>query len=230
MTHFRISDMAEESKPCEKALQYGIRALTDAELLAVILRSGTRDTNVIHLAEQILTGHPIHKGLTGLNYLMTEDLMAIPGIGKVKAVQLQAVTELSRRMAREKTRHFVRMDDPETIADFFREEVRYLRKERVYALFFDSANHFLRDVMISEGSIDRSITSPREVFLEALRCGAVSFVLLHNHPSGCTNPSEADISITRLFREVGDMLGIRLLDHIIIGGSDHLSFLERGLL
>ena len=230
MTNLRISDMAEQNKPCEKALQYGIQSLGDAELIAVILRSGTRETNVIRLAEQILAAHPVHKGLTGLNYLTTEELTEIPGIGTVKAVQLRAVAELSRRMARERTKQYVRMNDPNTIADYFREEVRYLEKERVYALFFNSANCFLRDVMISEGSVNASISSPREVFREALRYGAVSVVLLHNHPSGYVEPSEADISVTEQFRIVGDMLGIRLLDHIIIGGNEYLSFQERGLL
>ncbi|MCR4839654.1 MAG: DNA repair protein RadC [Eubacterium sp.] len=230
MTNLRISDMAEQNKPCEKAMQYGIQSLGDAELLAVILRSGTREANVIHLAEQILASHPIHKGLTGLNYLTTEDLTKIPGIGTVKAVQLQAIAELSRRMAREKTKQYVRMDDPNSIAEYFREEVRYLEKERVYALFFNSANCFLQDVKISEGSVNASITSPREVFREALRYGAVSVVLLHNHPSGCPEPSETDLLVTKRFKEVGELLGIRLLDHIIIGGNEYLSFAERGLI
>lgn len=230
MTHLRISDMAETNKPCEKAVQYGIQSLSDAELLAVILRSGTREANVVHLAEEILSFHPLHKGLTGLNYLSFREMTEIPGIGKVKAVQLQAVAELSRRMARERTRELVQMNHPYTIAEYFREEVRYLQKERLYALFFNSANCLLRDVMISEGSVNQSVASPREVFVEALRCEAVSFVLLHNHPSGSTEPSSDDIRITDQFRQVGDLLGIRMLDHIIIGGSEYLSFNERGLL
>ena len=230
MTHLRISDMAETNKPCEKAVQYGIQSLSDAELLAVILRSGTREANVVHLAEEILSFHPLHKGLTCLNYLSFREMTEIPGIGKVKAVQLQAVAELSRRMARERTRELVQMNHPYTIAEYFREEVRYLQKERLYALFFNSANCLLRDVMISEGSVNQSVASPREVFVEALRCEAVSFVLLHNHPSGSTEPSSDDIRITDQFRQVGDLLGIRMLDHIIIGGSEYLSFNERGLL
>ena len=137
--------MAETNKPYEKAVQYGIRSLSDAELLAVILRTGTKDVNVIHLAEQILSSHPVHKGLVGLNYLSMEELTEIPGIGNVKAVQIRAVTELSRRISREKTREQVRLNQPETIADYFREEVRYLEKERVYALFFNSACYLIRD-------------------------------------------------------------------------------------
>ncbi|MBQ9871265.1 MAG: DNA repair protein RadC [Eubacterium sp.] len=230
MSHVRISDMAETNKPYEKAVQYGIRSLSDAELLAVILRTGTKDVNVIHLAEQILSSHPVHKGLVGLNYLSMEELTEIPGIGNVKAVQIRAVTELSRRISREKTREQVRLNQPETIADYFREEVRYLEKERVYALFFNSACYLIRDVLISEGTVNRSLVSPREVFQEALRCGAVNLILLHNHPSGDCEPSAADLELTRRFKSAGAILGITLLDHIIIGGSSYVSFSERGLL
>ena len=230
MSHVRISDMAETNKPYEKAVQYGIRSLSDAELLAVILRTGTKDVNVIHLAEQILSSHPVHKGLVGLNYLSMEELTEIPGIGNVKAVQIRTVTELSRRISREKTREQVRLNQPETIADYFREEVRYLEKERVYALFFNSACYLIRDVLISEGTVNRSLVSPREVFQEALRCGAVNLILLHNHPSGDCEPSAADLELTRRFKSAGAILGITLLDHIIIGGSSYVSFSERGLL
>ena len=166
----------------------------------------------------------------GLNYLSMEELTEIPGIGNVKAVQIRAVTELSRRISREKTREQVRLNQPETIADYFREEVRYLEKERVYALFFNSACYLIRDVLISEGTVNRSLVSPREVFQEALRCGAVNLILLHNHPSGDCEPSVADLELTRRFKSAGAILGITLLDHIIIGGSSYVSFSERGLL
>ena len=230
MTNLRISDMAEQSKPCEKALQYGIKSLGDAELLAVILRSGTKDANVIRLAEEILSFHPVHKGLTGLNYLTYEDFTGIHGVGKVKAVQLLAVAELSRRIARERTKPYVTMDTPLTIADYFREEVRYLQKERVYALLFTTGNGFIRDVLISEGTMTKSLTAPPEVFREAIRFGASYVVLLHNHPSGCVDPSRSDISLTKRFLKAGELIGVPLLDHIIIGGSEYLSFRERGLL
>ena len=230
MAHLRISDMAEQSKPCEKAILYGIGSLSDAELLAVILRSGNRDANAIHLAEQILNMHPVHKGLTGISFLSEEELMQHPGVGRVKAVQIRAVSELSRRIARENTRCGVRMFDPDSIADYFREEVRYLQKERVYALFFNHAGILLKALMISEGTVDRSLASPREIYLEALKTGATGVVLLHNHPSGDCEPSTTDLEITDQIERAGRIIGIRLLDHIIIGGSSHFSFAERGLL
>ena len=122
------------------------------------------------------------------------------------------------------------MFDPDSIADYFREEVRYLQKERVYALFFNHAGILLKDLMISEGTVDRSLASPREIYLEALKTGATGVVLLHNHPSGDCEPSTTDLEITDQIERAGRIIGIRLLDHIIIGGSSHFSFAERGLL
>ena len=230
MSHLRISDMAEQNKPCEKALQFGITSLSDPELLAVILRSGSRDTNAIHLSEQILTLHPVHKGLTGLNYLSADELIQLPGVGQVKAVQILAVSELSRRIAREKTRGHVRMNDPATIADYYREEVRYLQRERVYALFFNTAGMLLRERMISEGTVDRALISTREIYREALRCDSTGIVILHNHPSGDCEPSKTDLTLTGQIYNAGQLIGIPLLDHIIIGGSSYVSFAERGFM
>jgi len=227
--HLRIADMAEQSKPCEKAEQYGIQCLSDAELLAVVLRSGTRSENVIDLAHRLLNLDPQHPGLTGLNYLSLKELKKLPGIGSVKAVQVKAVAELSRRMAREVTRGSVSLNSPETIADHFREDMRYLTRERVYAVFFDTSGKLIREAQISEGTVNRALISPREVFVEALSCGAVSFVLLHNHPSGDCTPSREDRYVTVHLRELGEMMGIKLLDHIIIGGSEHVSFAELGI-
>lgn len=228
--HLRIADMAAQNKPCEKAERYGVQALSDAELLAVILRSGSREENVITMAERLLNLCPEHPGLSGLYYVSMKELLSVPGIGKVKAVQLKAVGELSRRISRERTREGVRLNRPESVAEYFREDLRYLTKERVCAAFFDTAGKLIREVTISEGTVNRSLISPREVFLEALACGAVSFILLHNHPSGSCEPSREDQIITSHLYELGELLGIRLLDHIIIGGSSYVSFAERGLL
>jgi len=228
--HLRIGDMAEQSKPCEKAMQYGVQVLTDAELLAVILRSGNRDENVIVLSERILNLDPLHPGLHGLNRLPMEKLLSLHGIGKVKAVQLKAITELSRRMSKEEARAGLSLNDPESIAQFFREDMRYLQKERVYAAFFNSAGGLIKEVLISEGTVDKSLITPREVFVEACECRAVTMVLLHNHPSGNLEPSRYDIYMTAHIYEIGEMMGIRLLDHIIIGGGTYFSFAERGLL
>ena len=226
--HLRIADMAEQSKPCEKAEKYGVRVLTDAELLAVILRSGSRKENAIILSERLLNLDPSHPGLTGLNYLSVKEMTGLPGIGRVKAIQLKAVAELSRRISKERARDYLRFNEPGSVADFFREDMRYLTKERVTAAFFDSSGGFLRETLISEGTVNRSLVSPREVFIDALSCGAVYFILLHNHPSGLIEPSRDDIMITKTLYHAGEMLGIPLRDHIIIGDHEYLSFFERG--
>ena len=228
--HLRIGDMADQNKPCEKAMQYGVQVLTDAELLAVILRSGNRTENVIVLSERLLNLDPLHPGLSGLNNISMEKLLSVSGIGKVKAVQLKAITELSRRMSKEEARGRLSLNDPGSIAQFFREDMRYLQKERVYAAFFNTAGGLIREVLISEGTVDKSLLTPREVFVEACECRAVSMVILHNHPSGDIEPSRQDIYQTSHIYEIGEMMGIRLLDHIIIGGGTYFSFAERGLL
>ncbi len=228
--HLRISDMADQSKPREKAALYGIHVLSDAELLAVILRSGSQKENVVALSERLLNLDPLHPGLIGLNYLSIQDLTGLPGIGEVKAVQLKAVAELSRRISKEKARELIRFNEPESVADFFREDMRYLTKERVTAAFFDSAGGFIRETLVTEGTVNRSLVSPREIFIDALSCGAVYFILLHNHPSGLPEPSRDDVLITRRLSELGEMMGIPLRDHIIIGDNDYLSFFERGYL
>jgi DNA repair protein RadC len=225
-----IREMAESQKPCEKAIEEGMESLSDAELLALILRCGTNDLNVINLAQLILNSHPVYKGLNGLNYLNMTELTKISGIGKVKACQIMALAEVSRRMAREAFKPSLTLGTPEAIADYFMETCRYLTKERIYALFFSAANTFLGKTLLSEGTVNRSMLSPRELFIEALRYDAVGIVLLHNHPSGNPEPSEPDIVFSRRIKELGEELGIFLLDHVILGDKCYCSLSERGLL
>ena len=230
MNNLKISDMADNEKPVEKMLQFGTSSLSDAELLAIILRTGTNDISVINLAQKILNNHPVHKGLRGLNYQDVRMLMEIPGVGKVKATQIQAIAEISKRMSTEAARENVRFDNPESIADYFMEECRYLQKERVYALFLNSANSLLYKIQISEGSVDRSIVSSREVFKEALRHDATKIVIIHNHPSGDSTPSDMDILLTKNLYDLGNKLGIPLVDHVIIGDGEYTSLRENRLM
>lgn len=230
MNNLRIKDMAPNEKPIEKLVKYGAERLSDAELLAIILRSGSRKMSVIETAQRILNDHPIHKGLQGLNHRHLNELTKIPGVGTVKGCQIIALTEISRRMSSEICEQKLTVDSPETVADYFMEEVRYLEKERVYALFVDSANCIIHRVLISEGSINRSLMDPRELFKEALKANATSIILVHNHPSGNPEPSDIDILVTKKIEELGNKLGIKLHDHIIIGNGIYESFLNRGIL
>ena len=151
MNSNRIADMVDHEKPIEKLREYGAERLSDAELLAILLRTGTKNESVIGLAQRILNDHPLHKGLYGLNYRHINDLMEIPGVGLTKASQVMALTEISRRMSSEHKKERIRFNDSETVADYFMEQVRYLTKERLYAVFLSTSNEYLHKVVLSEG-------------------------------------------------------------------------------
>ncbi len=230
MKTLRVSEMAAAEKPVEKMMEHGPEVLSDAELLAIILRCGTKDMNVITLSQLILNDHPVHKGLPGLNYRTLQELQEIPGVGRMKACQIMAVTEISRRISSEGYRSKNNLDSTESIANYFMEKVRYLTKERVYAVYLNSNLDYIHQIKLSEGSIDRALVSPRDIFYEALKLNARYVVLLHNHPSGSTDPSEVDTLITMRIRDLGKDLGVDLLDHIIIGDGKYYSFRDNGVL
>ncbi len=225
-----MKEMSETERPYEKSFKYGVEVLTDAELLAVILRTGSRKANALSTAYRILDAHPVHKGIVGLNYLTVSELEEISGVGKVKAIQMKCLAEISRRMARASFKPFLSFQSPQSIADYFMENTRYLEKEYVYLLMFDAKHKLIKDVRISEGTVNSSMLSPREVFVEALRYDAVYIILVHNHPSGDPTPSSQDIDITREMDRAGELIGIELSDHIILGNNCYVSLAERGIL
>ena len=224
-----IKDIQPEYRPDEKFLRFGPKALTNAELLAIILRTGSSEEHSVELAGRIL-----HSGLSGteniLNILDLEirDLMTIKGVGRVKALQIKAVAELSERIHNESTRHSLVFTEPETVAAHYMERLRHLKKEVVLLLALNSACALLKESIISEGTVNSSLFSPREIFLEALGCEAVNIILLHNHPSGSPEPSRADITGTKQVAQAGKIIGIGLLDHIIIGDNVYCSLKEEG--
>lgn len=228
MENLRVVDMADDEKPVEKALLYGIDHLSDAELLAIIIKCGTREKSAIQLAQMILNKDPVYKGLQGLNYLSLTDLTSIPGIGKMKAAQIMAITEISRRMSRNSFKESLKLNDPKSIADYYMEKVRYLTREKVFVLYLSSSLNLLYEEQISEGTIDRSLVSAREVFKKAIKINASCIILIHNHPSGDPTPSEADLIVTKKMVKIGEMLGIKVVDHIIIGDKKYFSIAERG--
>ena len=225
-----MKEISETERPYEKSYKYGVEILSDAELLAVILRTGSRQANALSTAYRILDAHPIHKGIVGLNYLTTEELEDISGVGKVKAIQMKCLAEISKRMAKASLKPFISFESPQSIADYFMENTRYLEKEYVYMLMFDSKHKLLKDVRLSEGTVNSSLLSPREVFTTALKFDAVYIVLVHNHPSGDPSPSRQDIDITREMDRAGELIGIKLSDHIILGNNCYVSLAERGIL
>ena len=173
---------------------------------------------------------PGYEGLKGLNRIALERLMEVRGVGQVKAVQLKCVAELAARMARAEAAQRLAFDTPETIADYFMEDLRYAEQEQLHVLFLNTRNKLLKEKLMFKGTVNASLISPREIFMEALTCHAVRLVLVHNHPSGDPAPSPEDVRMTHRIYKTGEMLGIQLLDHIIIGDHCYSSFRERGIL
>lgn len=217
-------------RPYEKCLETGPESLSDGELLAVILRAGTRDHNVLEMAWELLEAHPTRKGLLGLCHMNREMLMQIPGIGGVKASQILCLIELSKRIAATSASEEETFSCPEDIAACYMERMRHLEKERVLLLLLDGRQRLLKELTLSEGTESGAPVSTREIFRTALQCGAARVVLMHNHPSGYCEPSREDLLLTQRIQEAGAMVGIELLDHIIIGDKCFTSLKEQGLL
>lgn len=226
----KVKEMTAEERPYEKCLAHGAKALTDAELLAIIIRTGTRGENSIELAGRVLESSCMVQGILGLQHLTVPELMKVKGIGKVKAVQLACLVELSKRMARTRIAKRMSFSSPEEIAEYFMEEMRHKEQEELYVLMMDGKNRLLHDTSLFKGTVNASLVSPREIFIEAMKHQAVTIALLHNHPSGDPSPSREDILITRRIRDTGELVGIPLLDHVIIGDTNYISMKERGIL
>lgn len=226
-----IKDLPEAQRPYEKCFSHGEAALSDCELLAVILRSGTQGLNSLELAQEILQYMETssYTGLTGLLHISVQDLMEIHGIGQVKAVQLKCIGELSKRIARTAARPQMVMNNPSSVASYYMEELRHEEQEVVICMMSDVKGHFLGDKVLTRGTATGSLVTPREIYMEALRRHAVSLILVHNHPSGDPTPSPDDMQITARIYQAGELLGIHLLDHIIIGDQKYCSFREEGI-
>lgn len=224
-----MKSLPVSERPYEKAVEYGVQSLSDAELLAVILRTGTKDTSARDLAEQILKLGD-SSGLPGLLHHSLPDYKEIRGIGNVKAIQLSCIGELSKRIwkAARTVGEFV-CRNPEEIAEYFMEEMRHMEQEHLKVLILNTKNVLLKDVDISVGTVNASVATPREIFIEALKFRGTGIILMHNHPSGDPNPSEEDCLFTFRVSEAGKMMGVMLLDHIIIGDNSYVSLKERGI-
>ena len=219
----------KELLPYEKFEKYGAAALTDAELLAIIIRTGTKESTSVELGKQILSlgsNSGQAKGLLSLQHLSLHQLMSVKGIGIVKAIRLKCVTEFSKRIAMETFKTGIRFDMPATIANYYMEQVRHLEVEQVILVMTDSKNQFLKDCILSSGTVNMSLISPREIFMTALKMQAVNILLVHNHPSGDPTPSKDDIEITTRIHEASQIMNIPLVDHIIIGDNTYMSLKE----
>lgn len=224
-----MKSIPQDERPYEKCLAKGAESLTDAELLAVILRTGSKGESALDLSRKILTLNGEDSGLLGIYHMSISDLTGIRGLGTVKAVQLKCIAELSKRFARAQFSSEVCFTDPSTVAAYYMEEMRHLEQEVMILVMLNSKGYLISDQIISKGTVNASLISPREIFLEAVRHHAVTILLLHNHPSGIPDPSQEDILFTKRVMEAGRLLGIELLDHIIIGDCQAVSMREQGI-
>ena len=225
-----MKQIPRQDRPYEKCAVYGPGALSDAELLSVLLRTGHRNMSSLELARQILDrANP--RGLPGLLHQSLEEWKEIPGIGDVKAVELLCIGEISSRIWKNLTVNEAEsFTEPSHIAAYFMESLRHTEQEELHLMLLNTKGLLIREKMIFRGTVNASLASPREIFREAFSGRAVSIVLVHNHPSGNPEPSADDILLTRKVAEGGKILGIPLLDHVIIGDIQYFSFREQGLL
>lgn len=224
-----MKEKPKELRPYERCMEYGPEVLNDAELLAVVLRTGAVGVESVELGSQILHLVSPQKGIAGLGNLSMRELMEIKGIGKVKAVQIQCIVELSRRMSKAIMAESVSFHNPASVAQYYMEDLRHLTQEQMTLILLNTKSVRMKEIVIFKGTVNSSIVSPREIFVEAMRYGAVFVVLLHNHPSGDPTPSTEDILVTKRLREAGKIVGIPLIDHIIIGDNNYVSLKERGI-
>lgn len=225
-----IKDIPKEERPYEKCLSGGAESLSDAELLAVILRTGAKGESALELSRKVLRCQGDGFGLLGIYHMSISDLMKIRGVGTVKAVQLKCIAELSRRIARTQAVSGLSFTNPASIASYYMEEMRHEEQEVLRVLMLNTRSVLIHEEIISKGTVRASLISPREIFISALRHLAVGIILLHNHPSGVPEPSGEDILLTRRVLEAGRLIGIELLDHIIIGDMQAFSMREQGIL
>ncbi|MDL4841668.1 RadC family protein [Aquibacillus rhizosphaerae] len=226
-TNMTMKDVPKEDRPRERLLELGATHVSNQELLAILLGTGTREESVQTLAERVLMHF---EGLNLLRESTIEELTAIKGIGSVKGVLILAAIELGKRMQKYKPQEKYVIRSPEDGADYVMEEMRVLKQEHFVVLFLNTKNQVLHRQTIFIGSLNASIVHPREVFREAVKRSAASIICAHNHPSGDPSPSQEDIHVTKRLSECGKMIGIELLDHLVIGDHKFVSLKEKGYL
>ena len=221
-----IKDMPSDERPYERCLEFGPSSLTDAELLAVILRTGTKNLNsVAHILN--LSGPA--KGITCLMHKSYDEYIKINGIGKVKAVQLLCIGELAKRIwKREAAIKAVCFNSPANCAGYYMQDMRHLEQEELRLAYLDTRQRLISDSLITIGTVNASLISVREVLIDALKHQAVNVIMIHNHPSGNPSPSDDDRKVTEIVANGCKSVGIYLNDHIIIGDNIYYSFREQG--
>lgn len=224
---YKISRWPKQERPRERLLQQGAQHLSDTELLGILIGKGTKKKTAIDLARELLERY---ESLENLFSRSPAELMNVKGIGSAKAATLSAAFQLVRRVQSQKHRGRPIFKKAKDVADHYLPLMTDLRKEVFKVLLLSRANRLIKEVTLSEGTLDASLVHPREVFREALLESAAGVILLHNHPSGNPTPSEEDLRITRQLVEAGKVMGIKVYDHLILAGEDYRSLADGGLI
>lgn len=225
--NFTVKCLPESDRPYEKLERYGAYSLTDSELLAVIIKTGTKKYNVVDVSRNLLAlcGE---SGIAGIASLSEDELMSVDGIGRVKALQLRAVCELSKRIYVKQDIYKVCIRDTSVLADFLVGDMSSVKKEIFRVILLDIHRKVIKVTDVSVGTLDMALVHPREVFSEAIKWSAHSVIFAHNHPGGAAQPSAGDLKTTERLIISGEIIGIEVLDHVIIAGYSFYSMLEHG--
>ncbi len=221
----KIKALPSEERPMEKGVYFGVESLSNTELLALIINTGTQEKSAINLAQEVIG---CSGGVFGLRELTVEELTAVKGIGKSKAIRIMASLELGKRMAAKPTDKPININHADQVAAMFMEELRYCKKENFKALLLNAKGDILSVDTVSVGELTSTLVHPREVFCNAVKKSAAAVILVHNHPSGDPTPSKEDIETTLRLKQCGEMLGINVLDHLIIGDGRYISIKGMG--
>lgn len=227
MPELKITSWPENERPRERLIKYGVGYLSDAQLLAIILRTGSSEKGVLDLALELLDKF---RSLRGLDAASAAELASIPGLGTAKVAQVKAAFELGKRLMAESSDSKPVFSSSHAIHAYFYPRFKNLKKEQFVAVLLDVKNRLLREHNISEGTLTGSLIHPREAFKEAIRESAASVIFVHNHPSGDPSPSREDIAVTGRLKSAGEIIGIQVIDHIIIGDGRYVSLREQGVI
>jgi DNA repair protein RadC len=222
-----VREMPQEERPRERLARLGPEALRDAELLAVLFRTGTRELGAVALAESLVR----HFGsLRALARASLEELQQVKGLGAVKSVEIKAALELGKRLAAHTDQDRPKINSAEDVARLLMVRYKEIEVEEFKTLLLNTKNEVIKIHDVSSGGLDATMAHPREVLRQAVREGAVNVIVCHNHPSGDPEPSRDDLALTKRLVEAGDVLGIRVLDHVVFGDGRYVSLKERGLM
>ena len=224
----KISEWAVEDRPREKLIQKGTASLSDAELLAILISSGTKEKSAVDLGRELLA--MVNNNLNSLGKLSINDLKKLHGIGSARAVTIAAALELGRRRKLAEVPEVPQIKCSKDVADIFQPLLSDLSHEEFWILFLNRSNKVINRMKLSQGGISGTVTDVRLVMKKAIECLASGIIVCHNHPSGNLNPSESDSKITQKIKDAGNMMDIQLLDHLIISDKDYYSFADNGLI